>query len=355
LTRGVYKVLDSKTVQITELPIGEWTSNFKTMLDELMGMISVNKDDAKAAPKASSKSSPKNTKSLASNLTGSKRGKSANSSASSSGLDEEVDLDAEKVLIKDYKDLCSESTVKFVITFEPRILSHLINNSDKNGISLLEKKLHLTSKLSFNSKLNFFGPDGKLLNLTSIDQIMDHYFDERLNLYVKRKAFMEGDMKRRLVILSAKAKFILDIIEKRITVNNKPKAEIIEQLRKLKYPVMIDKELVDLDTLAKGPDGMREEGDYNYLISMPIYSLTKEKKEELVRERDELDKELAVLLARTPGDLWKSDLDEFEVEYAKFMKSYYKDQGLNPLEFKAAMASAGGSKLNLSSLFSPTR
>lgn len=356
LTRGVYKVLDSKTVQITELPIGEWTSNFKTMLDELMGMISVNKDDAKAAPKASSKNSPKNTKSLASNLTGSKRGKSAASAnALSNGLDEEVDLDAEKVLIKDYKDLCSESTVKFVITFEPRILSHLINNSDKNGISLLEKKLHLTSKLSFNSKLNFFGPDGKLLNLTSIDQIMDHYFVERLSLYVKRKAFLEGDMKRRLAILSAKARFILDIIEKRITVNNKPKAEIIEQLRKLKYPVMIDKELVDLETLAKGPDGMREEGDYNYLISMPIYSLTKEKVEELIRERDELDKELAVLLARTPGDLWKSDLDEFEVEYAKFMKSYYKDQGLNPQEFKAAMTSAGGSKLNLSSLFSPTR
>ncbi len=356
LTRGVFKVLDSKTVQITELPIGEWTSNFKERLDELMGMISVNKDDAKAAPKAT-KSSPKNTKSLASNLTGSKRGKSAAASTASaaSGLDEEVDLDAEKVLIKDYKNLCSESTVKFVLTFEPRILSYLINNSDKDGITLLEKKLHLTSKLSFNSKLNFFGPDGKLLNLTSIDQIMDYYFTERLSLYVKRKAFLESDMKRRLVILSAKARFILDIIEKRIVVNNKPKAEIIEQLRKLKYPVMIDKELFDLDTLAKGPDGMRQEGDYNYLISMPIYSLTKEKVEELVQERDELDKELAVLLARTPGDLWKSDLDEFEVEYAKFMKDYYRSQGLDPKEYKQTAGSSGSGKLNLSAMFSPTR
>ena len=162
-------------------------------------------------------------------------------------------------------------------------------------------------------------------------------------------------MKRRLAILSAKAKFILDIINKVIHVNNKPKAEIIDQLRKNKYPVMIDKELFDLDTLAKGPDGMRHEGDYNYLIGMPIYSLTKEKVDELVRERDEVDKELATLLARTPGDLWKSDLDEFEVEYSKFMKDYYKSQGLSPQEFKAAVANSGNSKINLSSLFSPTR
>ena len=37
---------------------------------------------------------------------------------------------------------------------------------------------------------------------------------------------------------------------------------------------------IDGETVDSGPD-------YNYILSMPIYNLTKEKKEELCKKRDE--------------------------------------------------------------------
>ena len=41
-----------------------------------------------------------------------------------------------------------------------------------------------------------------------------------------------------------------------------------------------------------------------------------------------------LLKSQSPGDLWNLDLDEFETEYKKFMKEYYKYYSLDPKDFK---------------------
>lgn len=52
-------------------------------------------------------------------------------------------------------------------------------------------------------------------------------------------------------------------------------------------------------------------GDYDYLLDMPMRSLTYEKKEELLRKRDAKMQEYAILCGKTPSDLWKEDLEAF--------------------------------------------
>jgi DNA topoisomerase-2 len=51
------------------------------------------------------------------------------------------------------------------------------------------------------------------------------------------------------------------------------------------------------------------EGDYNYLLSMALWSLTLERVEQLKAQRDDKEKELAALLKESIEDLWRKDLD----------------------------------------------
>ncbi len=51
--------------------------------------------------------------------------------------------------------------------------------------------------------------------------------------------------------------------------------------------------------------------NYDYLMGMAFWNLSKEKKDELLRQRDQKRTELNLLSKMTPDDLWLKDLDEF--------------------------------------------
>lgn len=69
-----------------------------------------------------------------------------------------------------------------------------------------------------------------------------------------------------------------------------------------------------------------ERENFDYLLGMTMWSLTKEKKDDLLRQRDEKVAELKRLQVRTPISLWKEDLDNLLSElnkvrrYISFMK-----------------------------------
>lgn len=77
---------------------------------------------------------------------------------------------------------------------------------------------------------------------------------------------------------------------------NKRKTEMIEQLKSRGYrsdPVKAWKAESSDDREEGGAEGEEEQGtgdkgqpDYNYLLSMQLWSLTREKKEELLKNRD---------------------------------------------------------------------
>ena len=54
--------------------------------------------------------------------------------------------------------------------------------------------------------------------------------------------------------------------------------------------------------------------DFNYILGMPLWNLTKEKKDELLGKRDANAKELSDLRRKSPTDLWRDDLEEFLAE-----------------------------------------
>jgi hypothetical protein len=52
-------------------------------------------------------------------------------------------------------------------------------------------------------------------------------------------------------------------------------------------------------------------GQYDYLLGMTMWTLTKERKDELLNKRDDKLAELKILQSKTPSALWKEDLDMF--------------------------------------------
>merc|ERR1719347_987318 len=51
---------------------------------------------------------------------------------------------------------------------------------------------------------------------------------------------------------------------------------------------------------------------YEYLLKMPISSLTKEKVARLLKDQEETNHKVKALKSRTVKDLWRSDLDQLE-------------------------------------------
>jgi DNA topoisomerase-2 len=60
-------------------------------------------------------------------------------------------------------------------------------------------------------------------------------------------------------------------------------------------------------------------GDYGYLLGMALYTLTEEKKEELLQKRDNKLAELKILQSKSTASMWKEDLDMF-LERVSFCK-----------------------------------
>ena len=54
--------------------------------------------------------------------------------------------------------------------------------------------------------------------------------------------------------------------------------------------------------------------DFNYILGMALWCLTKEKKDELLKQRDNKADELYQLRKKSKEDLWLDDLSNFLVE-----------------------------------------
>jgi DNA topoisomerase-2 len=76
-------------------------------------------------------------------------------------------------------------------------------------------------------------------------------------------------------------------------------------------------------------------GDYEYLLSMPIGTLTFEKVEQLRAERDKMEDDVEELKKASPKALWEKDLDEFLVTLdVSFVHSIHRSQHVTYLEYR---------------------
>lgn len=189
----------------------------------------------------------------------------------------------EKGTIYSYDDNCSGG-INYTLKFSRNTLTDLINKGR------LETLLKMQENETEN--LTCLDENGKLKIFESVSELVEYFVKFRLSYYDKRKAYLIDKLNRELVFLSNRAKFIKLIIEGKLKISNRPKADIIADLEKLKF------------------DQINE--SYSYLLSMAISSLTKELYEQLLSEVDAKSNELLVVKKTEPIDMYKTDLTELK-------------------------------------------
>lgn len=119
--------------------------------------------------------------------------------------------------------------------------------------------------------------------------------------------------------LTNQGRFVQMIIDKKLNVSNRRKADIVADLRKHQFRAFPKnksaKEAGENEDAAEDDDEGKVEGemlsDFDYLLGMPIWSLTKEKIVKLTEQAGDKEDELKRLLEKSPKDMWNADLDLF--------------------------------------------
>ena len=254
---GTYNIRDECTLEITELPLRSWTSDYKDFLEEML------------APKTKN----------------------------------------EKPFITDYKEYHTDTSVHFVITMPPENLAAA--QAAPGGI---EKKFKLSTKVSI-SNMHLFDENGAITKYDSPLAVMEAFIPLRLKAYAQRRDMLIRLAESQLKRLSNKMRFILAVVDGSLVVNRKKKEELIAELDALCYDRLPK---TDKGTVAElDDDGQFVAEDvagasFDYLLGMPLWNLTLEKVEELCAEKAAKEAEVAELHKTTDKDLWMRDLDTLE-------------------------------------------
>jgi DNA topoisomerase-2 len=196
--------------------------------------------------------------------------------------EEILDKLVENKNIVSYDDNCKDN-IDYTIKFTRADLEKLDDEKLVKLLKLEESETENFTTLDENGKLKIF---------ERVDDIIRYFVQFRLEYYQKRKDFMLNKIGHDLRVLGNRGKFIKLILEGKIVVNNKLKEEIIKQI-----------ETFSLDKI---------DGDYDYLLRMPIYSLTKEMFEKLKEDFKIKKEEIEKLKLVDPKDMYLDDLSELK-------------------------------------------
>ena len=203
-------------------------------------------------------------------------------------------------LIKDFKDNSTDLNVEFEITFYPGQMSKLLLEKHDYNIEGIEKYLKLYS-IQSTTNMHLFNEKEQLRKYQTVYEIIDAYYAIRYDYYAQRKDYIILKLNAELKTLSAKARFIQYNLDTTIDLRKKSKDEIFTILTNFKFD-------------------LGENGDFNYLIKMPMDSVSKENVEKLMKEHEQKKAELETIKAQTLEEMWLKELEELKSAYNDFLK-----------------------------------
>ena len=193
LTHGLYDWNDaSKSVKITELPVGTWTKDYKAFLD---GMVQ--------------------------------------------GQGQDSMIVAGIPILRSFEDLYNDVDVNFTLFLEPTYYASAKKNTEE-----FEKRFHLTTSWKtsnmccFDSKLN-------IVKYNTIGDILEEFYLARVSLYEVRRQHQIATLKDHLEELGAKWLFVKSIVDGSLKIMNQEDDVVLAGLKKLGLPPRSDRSSPD--------------------------------------------------------------------------------------------------------------
>ena len=258
IIKGCYEILGNDKIKVTELPVGTWTQDYKEFLESIL--------DTKTQTKG-------------------KSGKSC------------------EEYIKDFNDMSTDLNVDIEITFYPGIMSKLLLEKHDHNIEGIEKYLKLYS-IHCTTNMHLFNEKEQLRKFDNVYEIINSYYDVRYEYYIKRKAYIIDKLENELKVLTNKTRFIQYNLDDKIDLRKKSKLEIYNVMSEFKFDV-----------------GENGDGDYNYLVKLPMDSVCKENVEKLMNEYENKNVELEIIKVCSIEQMWLKELGELKIAYKDFLES----------------------------------
>jgi DNA topoisomerase-2 len=258
LVKGIYEKITEDKIRITELPVGTWTMPYITVLEGLMDG-SVDKAGKKIPP-----------------------------------------------VIKDFTSICTEVAVDIMVVLPQGRVAELEAMIDPaTGVNGLEKLLKLSTTIS-TTNMHMFDSECKLHKYVSVNEIIDDFYEIRISTYSKRKAFLIDALRKKLVKLSNKARYILANLDGSIDLRKKNATQVEALLTTMKF------------------DKIDE--DYKYLTKMPMDSVLFENVEAIIKDKENCQTEILILEGTTLEQMWIQELSTLEKEYGAYKSKREKIQ-----------------------------
>ena len=168
----------------------------------------------------------------------------------------------------------------------------------------------------------------KIVRYKTPQEIADVFFPLRLDLYRDRKSVLESNLEFAAALTRNKARFVESVSAKEIDLlrGQTSKEATIASLEEMKFSKLSELDAIKMNnavakrrSAATIIDSKTEEecrgldNEYDYLLNMPLLSLTSDKIGSLKNEASKTEERLDTMKNRTPQDLWNEDLDRLEL------------------------------------------
>jgi len=200
-------------------------------------------------------------------------------------------------VLKDFSSVCTEVSIDIRVVFPRGKLDILENSVDATGCNGVEKLLKLQSSLS-TTNMHMFDKDCKLHKYRDVQEIIDEFYGVRIDVYQKRKAAQLSEMEHRLVRLSNRAKYIQETLTGSI------------DLRRMKSDAV--------NELLSGKKYDKIDGDYKYMVKMPMDSVTEENVANIMAEKATTEADIETLRKTSVETIWYRELTKLSTEYDKY-------------------------------------
>ena len=211
--------------------------------------------------------------------------------------------------------------IDILVTFSSSVVTDAYLALEANNYTKFENEFKLVSNKNLsNNNMYLFNQHRQITKYDTVSDIIDEFYNVRIEFYEKRKVYWLDVWNKQLLVLQNKQRFIREIIDGELVIAKKKKSDIV------------------LDLIAKNYGN----SDFDYLLSMPIYSMTDEKLIDIQNSIDQITNKINEMMVKTVKSLWIDDLDEFERVYLHALHALHENHSIHEKHAKHANTSGRG-------------
>lgn len=155
--------------------------------------------------------------------------------------------------------------------------------------------------------MHLYNAEGRIKKYDTPEQIIEEFYPVRLQYYEKRKEAIVAEQIYHLNRLGNKLRFIELAGDGKLVVFRRKREDVIADLIKHGFDAMTNDESGSKSAQSKE----KEISSFDYLLAMPISSMTLDDIECLESELKARKAEHQEVLMRTPEEFWEADLTAF--------------------------------------------